>query len=80
MLWINCPNCGNRPVEEWRFGGEFPTIAPHLTDPDDRDVDYVWMFDNIDGPSNERWFHEAGCRRWCTVVRDTRTDAFGPVD
>ena len=26
------------------------------------------------GPSTERWFHHAGCRRWLTLRRDTRTD------
>ena len=32
------------------------------------------MLDNADGPTTERWFHEAGCRRWHTIRRDTRTD------
>ncbi len=74
MLWIACPNCGDRPVEEYRFGGELPTVPDHVTDVDARDVDYVWFFDNNDGPSTERWFHHAGCRRWLTLHRDTRTD------
>jgi len=25
-------------------------------------------------PQGERWFHFAGCRRWLTVERDTRTN------
>lgn len=74
MLLIPCPNCGLRPVEEYRFGGELPTVPDNITDPDDRNVDYVWFFDNIEGPSTERWFHDAGCRRWLTLRRDTRTD------
>ena len=32
------------------------------------------MFENPDGPTTERWFHAAGCRRWLTVRRDTTTD------
>ena len=74
MLWLSCPNCGARPVEEFRFGGELPGVPDRITDPDGRDLDYVWMLDNLDGPTVERWFHEAGCRRWHTVRRDTRTD------
>ena len=26
MLWLTCPNCGPRPVEEFRFGGELPDV------------------------------------------------------
>jgi heterotetrameric sarcosine oxidase delta subunit len=33
------------------------------------------MFDNVAGVTTERWFHAAGCRRWLTLRRDTRTDA-----
>ena len=74
MLWLTCPNCGRRPVDEFAFGGEFPTVPDRITDPSERDVDYVWMFDNVAGPSTERWFHHAGCRRWHTAHRDTTTD------
>jgi heterotetrameric sarcosine oxidase delta subunit len=74
MLWIECPTCGRRPVEEYRFGGELRGVAETITDPIARDVDYVWMRDNIEGVTTERWFHAAGCRRWLTLRRDTMTD------
>ncbi|MBA3850897.1 MAG: sarcosine oxidase subunit delta [Chloroflexi bacterium] len=74
MLWIICPNCGRRPVEEYRFGGELRGAANWITDPVERDVDYVWMYDNVEGVTTERWFHAAGCRRWLTLSRDTTTD------
>jgi sarcosine oxidase, subunit delta len=74
MLWLTCPLCGYRPVDEFRFGGEVPDVPASLTDPDDRDVDRVWMFNNVDGISTERWFHEAGCRRWMTLRRNTSVD------
>ena len=32
MLWITCPNCGRRPVEEFAFGGEFPSVPDRITD------------------------------------------------
>jgi len=74
MLWLPCPTCGSRPVEEFRYGGELPGVPESVTDPDARDVDYVWFFDNVEGPADERWFHHAGCRRWFGLRRDTATD------
>ena len=74
MLSIDCPHCGERAVDEYRFGGELPTIPDSVQDPGDRNVDYVWFFDNVAGPSTERWFHDGGCRRWFTVRRDTVRD------
>ncbi|MBA2255523.1 MAG: sarcosine oxidase subunit delta [Chloroflexi bacterium] len=73
-MWITCPRCGGRPVEEYRFGGEVRGAAAWITDAALRDVDYVWMYDNIEGVTTERWFHGAGCRRWLTIRRDTTTD------
>ena len=78
MLWLSCPNCGSRPIEEFGFGGELPTVPDLITDPNERDIDYVWMFDNLEGISIERWFHQAGCRRWHTVERNTITDSVEP--
>ena len=76
MLEINCPNCGHRPVEEFRFGGEWPKPPESLTDPLDVDFDQVWMFTNANGVQIERWFHDAGCHRWLTANRDTSIDRF----
>ena len=74
MLWIPCPTCGRRPVEEYAFGGELRGVSERITDATERDVDYVWMYDNVAGVTVERWFHRAGCRRWLTLRRDTVTD------
>jgi sarcosine oxidase delta subunit len=49
-------------------------VPDRITDPDERDVDEVWMYDNLAGVTTERWFHHAGCRRWLTLRRDTRAD------
>lgn len=76
MLTVICPNCGSRPVEEFRFGGELPEPPADLTDDFERDLDRVWMFTNVDGVQIERWFHEAGCHRWHTARRDTGLDRF----
>ena len=74
MLSIACPNCGERGVDEYRFGGELPTVPDSVTDPGERNVDYLWFFDNVAGLSTERWFHDGGCRRWFTVQRNTLSD------
>ena len=45
-----------------------------LVDADARDIDRGYMHTNGQGPVEEAWFHLFGCRRWVTLVRDTRTD------
>jgi heterotetrameric sarcosine oxidase delta subunit len=71
MHWFDCPTCGRRPMEEFAFGGDHHDAPAWLADPDARNLDEVWMFDNPAGPVTERWFHAAGCRRWIDVRRDT---------
>jgi sarcosine oxidase, subunit delta len=73
MLRLPCPQCGVRAVVEFRYG-EIPTVPEELTDPAARDLDRAFMRTNPEGIVTERWFHEAGCRRWMTIRRDTRTD------
>jgi heterotetrameric sarcosine oxidase delta subunit len=74
MAWIDCPNCGSRPTEEFRFGGELPIVPDTVVGQEARNLDYVWFFNNTDGPMVERWFHDTGCRRWLTQTRNTLTD------
>lgn len=74
MHMLACPRCGRRSLDEFVFGGERRAVPDSITDPDDRDFDEVWVLENPDGPTTERWFHAAGCRRWLTVRRDTATD------
>ena len=74
MPTLDCPRCGRRPLDEYVFGGERRTTPSAIEDPDARDFDEVWIFDNPDGETTERWFHAFGCRRWLTVRRDTSRD------
>jgi len=74
MHELDCPRCGRRPLDEFTFGGERRAVPDWLTDPDERDVDEVWVFENPAGVATERGFHAAGCRRWLTVRRDTSVD------
>ena len=73
-LRIPCPVCGERSVLEFRHGGEVPAVPDTITDPAERDLDRAWMRTNALGLVTERWFHEGGCRRWLTLVRDTAED------
>ena len=74
MLWLTCPLCGRRPIDEFTFGGERRPVPKWIEGDDARNLDEVWNFENPDGVTTERWFHAAGCRRWLTVHRDTSTD------
>ena len=49
MLWLDCPRCGRRPLDEFTFGGERRPVPDWITDPDERDFDEVWIFENPDG-------------------------------
>jgi heterotetrameric sarcosine oxidase delta subunit len=71
-IQIHCPNCGRRPLEEFLYG-EVPAESS-IADDDARNVDRVFMQDNVEGLTTERWFHAYGCRRWLTLRRDTTTD------
>lgn len=72
-LKIPCPHCGLRPVHEFMYG-EVAEVPESITDSDARDLDHAFMRNNPAGPTIERWFHVAGCRRWLTVRRDTTSD------
>jgi heterotetrameric sarcosine oxidase delta subunit len=73
---IECPRCGSRSYHEFWFGGEARTFNPSADL--DRDYENVWLRSNAAGVQRERWFHYAGCRRWITVVRDTRDNTVRP--
>jgi sarcosine oxidase subunit delta len=70
---IACPNCGLRPSTDFRYGGETRPLADPQAEPAD-EVRRLWMRRNVAGEQRERWFHRDGCRRWLTIVRDTRTN------
>jgi sarcosine oxidase subunit delta len=73
MLLIPCPWCGERDEVEFRYGGE--AHISRAADPDAVDdaawADYLYMRSNLKGVFAERWVHQAGCRRWFNLLRDT---------
>ena len=79
-LIIPCPHCGPRPYTEFWCSGELPDGDPPA-EPGDLEADYarVWLRRNVAGEQRERWYHHAGCRRWCTLIRHTVTNAIHDV-
>ena len=62
MLLIACPWCGERPENEFHYGGEAHIARPH--DPaslDDRQwAEFLYMRSNPKGVHAERWRHTHG--------------------
>ena len=70
---IRCPNCGVRPCSEFSFNGEVRPLADPAAS-DEEEIARLWLRRNVAGIQRERWFHAAGCRRFVTLSRDTRTN------
>lgn len=67
---LTCPNCGERSVYEFRFGGEL-TNRPKPEAIGDEWTGYFYNRRNAAGAQREWWYHRLGCRKWFVVVRDT---------
>ncbi|MFG1964442.1 sarcosine oxidase subunit delta [Nonomuraea sp. NPDC049028] len=78
MLLIDCPHCGPRDENEFRYGGQagiaYPETPATVTDAEW--AEYVFRRDNPKGWFDERWFHVHGCRTWFTLRRHTVTHEF----
>ncbi len=71
---ITCPLCGERDLNEFRFGNEDRGPAPShegLTREDY--INKVLMHETKAGPQLEWWCHSYGCGSWITIWRDTLT-------
>jgi sarcosine oxidase subunit delta len=75
MLLIECPFCGPRDEIEFRCGGQshIARPAPAAQVSDARWGAYMFERDNPRGVHFERWVHQAGCRQWFNLARDTLT-------
>ena len=70
---LECPACGPRSVEEFRYQGEV-TRRPAGT-PSQRELSaYVYFRANVAGVQREWWYHRLGCRQWLQAVRNTITN------
>ena len=76
MLLIPCPWCGERPENEFRYGGEAHIARP--SDPgtlsDQAWSEFLYMRSNPKGAHYERWCHLHGCGRFFNCMRDTVSD------
>lgn len=75
MLLLECPNCGQRNVIEFRYGGE---VNPRPKDPtrlpDDEWAAFLYLRHNVAGQQTEWWYHRVGCGLWFLAERDTVTN------
>jgi sarcosine oxidase subunit delta len=75
---IPCPHCGSRASHEFTVLGGADPVRPAADAPMQAWHDYVYLRDNVAGPTREYWHHSQGCRQWLVVSRDTRThEVFG---
>jgi heterotetrameric sarcosine oxidase delta subunit len=70
---LRCPNCGEREVTDFSFGGE---VVPRPTaKPSQRELNsYNYFRRNAAGVQREWWYHRSGCRAWFQADRDTTTN------
>ncbi|TIP26306.1 MAG: sarcosine oxidase subunit delta [Mesorhizobium sp.] len=72
MLQIECPCCGPRDHDEFRYAGDASVTRPAHNDPDlERWYRYVFVRENPAGIHREFWQHVMGCRQWLIVERNT---------
>ena len=76
MFLIRCPYCGERDLSDFAYGGEAHIARPttSATMSDTEWAGYVFQRANPKGLLAERWNHQAGCRRWFNMLRNTVTD------
>jgi heterotetrameric sarcosine oxidase delta subunit len=70
---LECPHCGPRDVNEFKFQGEVtrrPPAAPTLREL----TDYVYFRDNVASVQREWWYHRVGCGLWFVAERDTQSN------
>lgn len=74
MLFIHCPYCREaRAEEEFSYAGEADIRRPERPAAlsDEEWGHYLHFRRNPRGEHREMWCHDAGCRRYFNVVRDT---------
>lgn len=75
MVILKCPNCGDRNVSEFRYGGEYnPRPAKPLEANDAEWADFIFLQNNKLGVQQEWWLHRSGCGLWFLAERHTKTN------
>jgi len=79
MNQIECPNCGWRNLNEFRYGGEQrPPPAQEGIGLKDWGA-YLYRRRNPRGVLHEWWYHRLGCGVWFIAERHTQTHALHSV-
>ncbi len=74
MLLITCPHCGPRDHSEFSYEGDATLKRPDPATASPTDwTDYIYLRENPKGKHQELWQHNAGCRAFIRVERDTVT-------
>jgi sarcosine oxidase subunit delta len=78
---INCPYCGERGNDEFSYLGDASVVRPDPSAPNADESFWAFAYErkNIAGPTQELWYHAAGCHAWLVVTRDTRTHEISDV-
>jgi heterotetrameric sarcosine oxidase delta subunit len=73
MIIINCPHCGPRDHAEFTYIGDATVKRPAFAgEHDDKTwYEFVYIRDNPRGAHLEYWQHNAGCRAYVKVLRNT---------
>ena len=76
MFYIYCPYCQEyRDEQEFNAAGQAQIARPQDADncSDEQWGRYLYFRKNPCGQHREMWLHAAGCRKYFTLSRDTRT-------
>lgn len=72
---ITCPNCGERDLYEFHFGGHDRGPPPQQKDLRAEDyLRYSQFRTTRTGPQLEWWYHSSGCGGWFTTWRNPATN------
>lgn len=72
-MYLSCPFCGDRDIEEFRFRQLVPEASASSA------IARVYERENRLNDSVEYWQHVHGCRAWLVVRRDPMSAAVANV-
>ena len=75
MIQLTCPNCGQRNVNEFHYGGEYnprPSDTAQISQAGW--ADYLYNQNNSMEEQVEWWYHRSGCELWFLAARHRQTN------
>ena len=75
MILLTCPNCGDRNVSEYRYGGEYsPRPAGSTQMSPTAWAEYLYFRNNSMDEQIEWWYHRSGCELWFLAARHRQSN------